>query len=118
MSDDPEKLYHYTTQSGAEGIKNSGQINPSVRSRGDAAYGDGVYLTSVKPSEAARVIERNNYDGVKVPSDRVSHVVEVPRSSLANVERVKTADGRDIYKVPTNEPLKLPDNAKIYKRDN
>ncbi len=118
MSEEPEKLYHYTDEKGAEGIKKSGEIRPSLDTQRDATYDQGVYMTPVPPSEATRVIEKNNYDGMRVTLDRVSHVVALDRSAVPQAQKVATVDGRDIYKVDTTQPLKLPPGTEIKKRDN
>ena len=57
-----EPFYHYTDKDGAEGIQESGVIKKSTRDRGDAAFGDGTYVTKVKPSSSKRDIVENNYD--------------------------------------------------------
>ena len=42
-----EYFYHYTTQKAAKDIFLSGKILPSLAANGDAAHGDGVYLTTL-----------------------------------------------------------------------
>ena len=44
--------YHYTNLEGYEGILATGVIRPSLKSsQRDANFGDGVYLTTITPTE-------------------------------------------------------------------
>ncbi|KAL8617163.1 hypothetical protein ACOMHN_014333 [Nucella lapillus] len=51
-------FYHYTTNSGCQGIKQSGEIMESITLDGgdDARFGRGVYLTTLPPSAGKEVI--------------------------------------------------------------
>ena len=51
--------YHYTTERGAAGIRQSKKIYASNPDRADAAYGAGVYLTDMPPSRHLESIGRN-----------------------------------------------------------
>jgi hypothetical protein len=46
-----ETLFHYTDEAGQNGILDSGQLNPSLKSvnPADARYGNGQYLSDVQP---------------------------------------------------------------------
>ena len=44
-----EYFYHYTSEAAAKDIVLSGIISPSLAANGDAAHGDGVYLTTLDP---------------------------------------------------------------------
>jgi hypothetical protein len=62
-------LYHYTDLASMKAIVDSGCIRQSGstfndgRVRRDAAYGQGVYLTSLPPTTPKHVLILNNYDG-------------------------------------------------------
>ena|SRR6218665_1773992 len=58
-------LYHYTTKAGKEGIRDSGVIYESKKSgaKDDARFGNGVYLTSLPPSDGKIRLALNNWDG-------------------------------------------------------
>ena len=58
-----QTYYHYTTATFAEKIMKSGSINKSDVTRGDAVYGNGVYLTQKPPDSGKLNIAINNYDG-------------------------------------------------------
>jgi len=61
-TEEAETYYHYTDDAGAKGIAQSGVIKKSTRDRGDAAFGDGTYVTTMPPSRPKRDIIENNYD--------------------------------------------------------
>lgn len=50
----PTVLYHYTDYDGWKGIMTSGVIKPSLKSGGDAIFGNGVYLTNAVPGTGTR----------------------------------------------------------------
>ena len=100
-----EYFYHYTSEDAAKDICLEGKILPSFLGSGDAAYGNGVYLTTLEPRLGKETVKKNNWNG----SDRginkkVDAYFEILMSS-SNVRRVK--DKRDIQ-VP-NGVLKLAD---------
>lgn|SRR6218665_875495 len=81
-------LYHYTTEEGQKGILESGVINQSDASgpKDDAFYGDGVYLTSIPPSEGKVDIAFNNYDS----SERnVANKIESGKSTDAQASKLR-----------------------------
>ena len=51
--DGARTLYHYTTEEGMEGIISSQKLNPSLKANNpkDARYGNGQYLSNIKPNE-------------------------------------------------------------------
>ncbi len=55
-------LFHYTDKNGALGIAKSERINISKDTTRDAAFGVGVYLTSIAPTVGKKKILKNNYD--------------------------------------------------------
>lgn len=61
-------LYHYTTKVARDRIFKSGNptIHASTKKSGttdDARFGDGVYLTSLPPSDGKIDLALNNWDG-------------------------------------------------------
>lgn len=58
-------LYHYTTKQGKKAIINSRLIKESRKApgKGDATFGNGVYLTSLDPTCGKVQLYLNNFDG-------------------------------------------------------
>ena len=54
--------YHYTNKEGYQGILETRRIRPSFKSQGDANLGDGVYLTTIAPTEIEMCDENSIYD--------------------------------------------------------
>ena len=104
---EPEWLYHYTSTQSAEKILDSGSLNPSIRAvSGDAREGDGVYFTSLKQDTPYSVLHENNYDGAR--RLRAQNVyVRVRRKKIPAVVRAPTSPDRDVWVLPTTEPLDL-----------
>ena len=65
-----EFFYHYTTIQAAKVILLSGEILPSLAARGDAAHGDGVYLTTLEPRLGRETVKNNNWDGLASSKDK------------------------------------------------
>ena len=59
-----EYFYHYTSETAAIDIVLSGIISPSHAANGDAAHGDGVYLTTLDPRLGRETIKINKWDGL------------------------------------------------------
>lgn len=74
-------LYHYTNTKGANAIKTSFFIKKSSQS---GPFGEGVYMTDLKPTDFFRSdILKNNYGGVyNAFKGRADWVVQVKMSSL------------------------------------
>ena len=104
---EPEWLYHYTSTPSAEEIRDSGSLNPSIRAvSGDAREGDGIYFTSLKQDTPYSVLHENNYDGAR--RLRAQNVyVRVRRKKIPAVVRAPTSPDRDVWVLPTTEPLDL-----------
>ena len=49
-------LYHYTSDAGARGIEETGQLYHSSSSSTDATFGEGVYLTDLPPSTVSVLV--------------------------------------------------------------
>ena len=76
-------------------IHECGQANydPSQAANGDAAYGDGVYLTTMEPQYVIQTIMNNNWDGAAVTRDKVEAYFEIqmpntPYTPSKHVERI------------------------------
>jgi len=84
-------FYHYTSQEAATEIMLSGEILPSEASNGDAAFGDGVYLTTMEPQYGAQAVIKNNWGGAVVSMEKLEVFFEIQMPSTkavwANVER-------------------------------
>jgi len=65
-----EFFYHYTSETAAKDIVLSGMISPSLAANGDAAHGDGVYLTTLDPRLGKETIKNNNWDGLAGSKDK------------------------------------------------
>ena len=65
-----EIFYHYTTKKAANDILLSGKILPSLAANGDAAHGDGVYLTTLDPSLGMEIVKNNNLGGLTLGNDK------------------------------------------------
>ena len=57
-------LYHYTNRDGYDAIRRTKKILKS-EGPGDAAFGNGVYLTDMSPFAGSKAtIAKGNYDGI------------------------------------------------------
>ena len=105
-------LYHYTDSESLQAIIDQGRIRKSVslntdgrRFRGDAAYGEGVYLTSIRPTTNKYHIMLNNYDGqqsfrqmLRTYGNRVQCCIEIDSNKIPGVEQVSYGDqDRDVW---------------------
>jgi HYD1 signature containing ADP-ribosyltransferase len=97
-------LYHYTTKTALQSILSSQELLPSTRatSPSDVRYGNGQYLTDIKPgtmisAEIARRLLR-----VPFARHRFTHYLEIEVSGLRVIQ------GRPgVYVIPNNKPLPL-----------
>ena len=73
-----EYFYHYTTKRGSTEIFLTGRILPSKAGNGDAAHGEGVYLTTVDPSLGRETVLNNNWaGGAQISGDKVERYYEI-----------------------------------------
>jgi hypothetical protein len=101
-----EYFYHYTntSEAAAKDIVISGIISPSLAANGDAAHGDGVYLTTLDPRLGRETIKNNNWDGSVRGNDKnMDSYFEIFMAS-DNVMRAKRRRGTSRS---TLEPLGL-----------
>jgi len=93
-------LYHYTDEQSASAIKYSGLIYQSSGG-GDAAFGKGVYLTSIGMGTPAEVVAANNWDDDLLPemmiqAGRTDYAIKVTIKRNKVIKK-RTKSGRDIY---------------------
>ena len=88
-----EYFYHYTSKDAAMLIIHEGKILPSLKANGDAAHGEGVYLTTLEPGQGEETIKNNNWDGVAATKTKFEVFFEIliPSSKV-----VRANDTRDI----------------------
>lgn len=101
--DGARTLYHYTTEEGMEGIISSQKLNPSLKANNpkDARYGNGQYLSNIKPNEYSPAGLAQKL--IKVPNKyKYTHYVEI---DITDLEVVKGREG--IFVIPNDSPLDL-----------
>ncbi|WP_199444065.1 HYD1 signature containing ADP-ribosyltransferase family protein [Umezawaea beigongshangensis] len=97
-------LYHYTNQKGRGKILESNQLYPSLKSGNpkDARYGDGQYLTDIKPGE--KTLGQLSAAFLRIPwaGEKFTHSIEV------DVRDLDVVQGRlGVYVVSNSKPLDL-----------
>ncbi len=104
-------LFHYTDINGARGIVKSKRINISKDTTKDAAFGVGVYLTSIAPTVGKKEILKNNYDnaidGTKIEKyllTKVQFYFRFDSADLSGVEK-KAGTDRDVWLYPNDIDL-------------
>lgn len=90
--------YHYTDIGSLDKIIQSGEIRKSLSNRGDAAFGEGVYLTRLDPMNSKTKILYNNYcrenGQLKGKADAVLRL-EIRTSAVE-----KCSNTRDVFLYP------------------
>lgn len=98
-----DTLYHYTNEKGMNGIVDSKQLNPSLKANNpkDARYGDGQYLSDIKPDTQTPVSLAKKF--INVPNKyKYTHYVEIDVTDLNVIQ------GRDgVFVIPNDSPLDL-----------
>ncbi|CAG7707203.1 unnamed protein product [Allacma fusca] len=95
-------IYHYTSASNAIKIENSGVI---YQSTSPAAYGKGVYLTSLSPSNKTDTIALNNHTRSQLGEqqrEKYAKKAEVGfefDSDEIGATQIRSTRGRDIWVV-------------------
>merc|ERR1719186_1587622 len=101
--------YHYTDEEGAKSILRSGKILASLgfMAKGEAACGNGVYLTKLSPVSSSKAeIAMNNWTKSSAPYiDRTEYcfVVDIPESEVKDARAV----GRNIFLYDECSDLRL-----------
>jgi len=101
-------FYHYTDEEGAQNIVRSGRVmvTLSVTAGGDAAYGNGVYLTKMSPTFTKEEIAMNNWMQTTPQFIRKTNnyfVFDIPDSDVED----KTGEGRNIFLLGKKNDLLL-----------
>ena len=96
-------LYHYTNKKGMDGIVESMELNPSLKANNpkDARYGNGQYLSDIKPYAQTPVSLAKKF--INVPNKyKYTHYIEI------NVTGLNVISGRDgVFVIPNDVPLDL-----------
>lgn len=95
-------VYHYTDLDGAAGIMRTRKIRMSTGGKGDAFFGQGVYLTEVPPDVDRSILIRNNWDDgrrlLHTAKNRVDFFFKFDRSDLPGIQKCPTKSrGRNIW---------------------
>ncbi|MGW7572566.1 putative T7SS-secreted protein [Streptomyces sp. NPDC054765] len=104
--DDLGSLFHYTNEKGYQGIMESGELRPSVKANNpkDARYGDGQYLSDVKPG--TKTAGQLSHAFLRVPwaGHKFSHFMEI---DVRGLDVWRSIDRPDVYLVPGQQPLRI-----------
>eukprot|EP00745_Piridium_sociabile_P010097 TRINITY_DN17038_c1_g2_i5.p1 TRINITY_DN17038_c1_g2~~TRINITY_DN17038_c1_g2_i5.p1 ORF type:complete len:114 (+),score=27.05 TRINITY_DN17038_c1_g2_i5:129-470(+) len=106
MSEPTKTVYHYTDQKGKEAIEKTGEIKPS---KGGIA-GEGVYVTTMSPSEGRKAVSENNWPGganAQESKGKADHAIKV-QIPVSELTKPKEAKGRDV--LVHDGPVKLDDH--------
>jgi RHS repeat-associated protein len=103
-SEGPQSLYHYTNEAGHDGIISSGEMRPSLKANNpkDARYGDGQYLTDIKPG--TKTLGQLSAAFLRVPwaGRKFTHYIEI------DVRGLDVVEGRPgVFVIPNSGPLDL-----------
>ncbi|MDG4831587.1 HYD1 signature containing ADP-ribosyltransferase family protein [Solwaraspora sp. WMMD1047] len=99
-----DTLYHYTDKRGHDAILASGELRPSLKANNpkDARYGDGQYLTDIKPG--TKTLGQLSAAFLRVPwaGRKFTHYIEI------DVRGLEVVQGRPgVFVVPNSGPLDL-----------
>ena len=96
-------LYHYTNEKGMNAIVKSQKLNPSLKANNpkDARYGNGQYLSDIKPSTYSPAQLAKKF--INVPNKyKYTHYVEI---DVTDLEVIQGRDG--VFVIPNELPLDL-----------
>ncbi|MEM7533213.1 MAG: HYD1 signature containing ADP-ribosyltransferase family protein [Chloroflexota bacterium] len=97
-------LFHYTNKSGYEGILQSKQLNPStlMRNPKDVRYGDGQYLSDIKPHTKTPAQLSRLFLGQPFQGKKYTHYIEI------DVRNLSVMQGRPhVFVIPNDESLDI-----------
>jgi hypothetical protein len=99
-----ETLFHYTDEAGQNGILDSGQLNPSLKSvnPADARYGNGQYLSDVQPGSMSCAQLSRCFLGQPFQGSRFTNYVEI---DVTGLDIIKGRPG--VFVNPSETPLDL-----------
>ena len=98
-----QSLYHYTNEKGANGIIDSNQLNPSLKTNNpkDVRYGNGQYLSDIAPETKTPAQLAKKF--INVPNKyKYTHYVEI---DVTGLEVIQGRDG--VFVIPNETPLDL-----------
>ncbi|MEV5283126.1 HYD1 signature containing ADP-ribosyltransferase family protein [Streptomyces sp. NPDC052811] len=98
----PRTLYHYTNEAAQQGIRDSGELRPSLKSvnPNDARYGDGQYLSDIAPGTLRNGQLAYRFVKMGFLGARFSHYLEI------DVTGLEVLEGRaNVFVVPNSGPL-------------
>ncbi|MFI6502409.1 HYD1 signature containing ADP-ribosyltransferase family protein [Nonomuraea typhae] len=99
-----QTLWHYTSETNLAGILRTRKLNPSLKAHNprDARYGDGQYLSDVRPGTKTSSQLASLFVRVPYARQRFTHYVEI------DVAELKVECCREhVFLVPGREPLDL-----------
>ena len=99
-----DKLYHYTSDEGIEGIVSSGQMRPSLKANNpkDARYGNGQYFTDISPGTLTNPQLSSKFITIPFQGNKFSNYIEIDATGLGVV---KERDG--VFVVPNDKVLDI-----------
>ncbi|MGW2344539.1 putative T7SS-secreted protein [Streptomyces sp. NPDC001661] len=104
--DDIGRLFHYTNESGYEGILDSGELRPSLKAHNpkDARFGDGQYLSDIQPG--TKTGGQLSHAFLRVPwcGNKFTHFIEI---DVRGLELVRSVDRPDVYVLPSQQAFDL-----------
>ena len=106
-----KSLFHYTDDEGLQGILDSKKLNSSIKANNpkDARYGDGQYLTDIKPG--TRTCAQLSYDFLRVPwqGKKFKNYIEIDVTGLSVIK------GRDgVFVILNDAPLDISERIISY----
>ncbi len=81
---DGKSLFHYTDEAGQAGIRESGELRPSLKAANptDAKFGDGQYLSDIAPGSRTCSQLSRCFLGMPFQGARFTHYVEIDVTGL------------------------------------
>ncbi|HEV7805726.1 MAG TPA: HYD1 signature containing ADP-ribosyltransferase family protein [Solirubrobacteraceae bacterium] len=113
-ADEAATLFHYTDEAGMQGIRESGEIRPSLSANNpnDVRYGEGQYLSDIQPGTKTNAQLSRNFINNPFQGQRFSHYVEIDTRGLNPIE------GRPgVFVIPGDQPLDVSDRLVGYGRN-
>ena len=108
-------LYHYTSQTGYEGILKSSKIPPSLKANNpkDARFGEGQYLSDIVPNTKRPSQLSMIFFGIPWAGKRFTHYINI------NVDGLNVIHGRQyVYVIQSSEPLDISKRISGHGRNN
>lgn len=103
--------YHYTDVSSLNKILETGMIRKSLSKTGDAAFGEGVYLTRLDPMHEKKTILHNNYCNENGPLKKKADAVLRLKIRKSAVQ--KCSNDRNVFLYPGTLLFDKPDVKRV-----